>query len=85
MERNKYTEEEAKQPIEAQMSLEEKCSKSHFVIDNSATRGETRKQVEEILKYIRSSKQHVRVKIYFLLTALVAVTLLTLIFYMMLR
>jgi len=85
MERNKYSEEEAKQRIKAQMSLEEKCSKSHFVIDNSATRGETRKQVEEILKYVRSSKQHVRVKIYFLLAALVAVTLLTLIFYMMLR
>ena len=49
MERNKYNEEEAKQRIEAQMSLEDKCSKSHFVIDNSATRGETRKHVEEIL------------------------------------
>ncbi|KAI9558256.1 hypothetical protein GHT06_015009 [Daphnia sinensis] len=64
MERNAYNEEEAKQRIASQMPLSEKCHRSHFVVDNSATTDETRMQVEKILSYLQASNHHIQVRIY---------------------
>lgn len=64
MKRNGYNEEEAKQRIVSQMPLSEKCYRSHFVIDNSATTDETRKQVEKIVSHLQASKHHIQVRIY---------------------
>lgn len=76
-----YTEEDARQRIAAQMSLSDKCDKSHFVVDNSASRIETRQQVEKIIAALRLSRHHVTVRVY--LAALLAsvVFLLSLISY----
>ncbi|XP_046437740.1 dephospho-CoA kinase-like isoform X2 [Daphnia pulex] len=64
MERDDYTETEANQRISSQMSLSLKCERSDFVVDNSATFGETRKQVEKIVSYFQASNHHVQVRIY---------------------
>ncbi|KAK7069315.1 hypothetical protein SK128_010248 [Halocaridina rubra] len=59
MSRNKYTEKEAIARIEAQMPLENKCSMADIVVENSGTLENTRKQVEGIIKLLRSSKRHI--------------------------
>lgn len=64
MERNSYTETEAKQRILSQMPLAKKCELSNFVVDNTATFDETRQQVEKIYSYFSSSKHHLRVRVY---------------------
>lgn len=64
MERNSYSEAEAKQRIVSQMPLSEKCDKSHFVVDNSASRDETRKQVEKIISFLQSSNHHIQVRVH---------------------
>ncbi|XP_045127747.1 dephospho-CoA kinase-like [Portunus trituberculatus] len=56
--RNSYTEKEAIARIEAQMPLERKCKMADFVIENSGSKQSTRKQVEDIVKYLRSSRHH---------------------------
>jgi dephospho-CoA kinase len=43
-----FTKERARAVMAAQMPIEEKRRRAHHVIDNSGTREETRKQVEEI-------------------------------------
>uniref|UniRef100_A0A0P4VWC2 Dephospho-CoA kinase domain-containing protein n=1 Tax=Scylla olivacea TaxID=85551 RepID=A0A0P4VWC2_SCYOL len=58
MARNTYTEKEAIARIEAQMPLEKKCKMANFVIENSGTKDSTRKQVEDIVKYLRASRHH---------------------------
>lgn len=70
MERDNYQETEAKKRIAAQLPLSDKCDKSHFVVDNSDSREETRKQVEKIIASLKSSKHHIAVRIY--LAALIA-------------
>lgn len=47
-ERNAMTAEEARLRIKAQMPLTEKIKRAHFVIDNSGSLEETKRQVEEI-------------------------------------
>lgn len=59
MARNMYTEKEAIARIEAQMPLEKKCKMADFVIENSGTKEVTRKQVEDIVKYLRASRHHI--------------------------
>lgn len=70
MRRNQLTETEAKQRILAQMPLSKKCQLSNFVIDNSATIDETRKQVDKVFSYFESSRQHLRVRVYLCFCAL---------------
>lgn len=48
IQRNGLTEKEARARIDSQMSLEEKCRKADFVIDNSADFANTLNQVHEI-------------------------------------
>lgn len=58
MDRNKFSEADAKQRIASQMSLEEKCKQSHFVVENSGTVRDTEEQVMRILDVLRQSNQH---------------------------
>lgn len=75
MERNDYSEEDAKKRIGAQMPLSEKCERSNFIIDNSNSFDETRNQVERVISFLGASKHYVAVKVYlvFMLLALAAV------------
>lgn len=59
LDRNQYTEKEAIARIEAQMPLERKCLLADIIIENSGSIAETRKQVEGIIKLLRSSKHHI--------------------------
>jgi dephospho-CoA kinase len=56
MERNGFTEEEAKQRISAQMSVEEKKKRADYVIDNSGTLKETEAQVDELVETLLSKR-----------------------------
>lgn len=49
------TEEDAKNRIKSQMSLDEKCAKATFVIDNSGSKTATKEQVEKILQTLNDS------------------------------
>jgi dephospho-CoA kinase len=53
MERDNLTEEDALKRIESQMSLDEKCLKSDYVIDNSKDFDYTYKQFKEIYQKLR--------------------------------
>lgn len=46
--RDKCSEEDAKKRIDAQMKVEEKCKYAQFVIDNSGSMEELKKQVKEL-------------------------------------
>jgi len=50
MERDNYTEEEAKQRINSQMPAKEKAALSDAVIDNNGTKFDTYEQLEKLLK-----------------------------------
>ncbi|WP_139995311.1 dephospho-CoA kinase [Paenibacillus paridis] len=50
MARNLYTEEEAKRRVELQMDIELKRQKAEWVIDNSGTLEETKRQINEFWK-----------------------------------
>jgi dephospho-CoA kinase len=50
MKRDNLTKEEAMLRIRSQMSIQEKKSMAHRVIDNSGSINDTRKQLESILK-----------------------------------
>lgn len=55
MERNNFTQAEAEQRIDAQMSLDEKCKRASYVIDNSSDRERTEEQVKKLYeKFSRS-------------------------------
>ncbi|XP_042241042.1 dephospho-CoA kinase-like [Homarus americanus] len=59
MDRNQYTEKEAISRIEAQMPLEKKCNMADIIIENSGSLSNTRKQVEGIIKLVRTSNHHI--------------------------
>ncbi|WP_100012044.1 dephospho-CoA kinase [Lentibacillus sediminis] len=50
MDRNGYTEEEARQRIETQMPVKEKAELADFVIDNNGSKQESYEQLEELLR-----------------------------------
>jgi dephospho-CoA kinase len=53
MDRNGYTEEEAKARIRSQISIEEKRRLADFLIDNRGTLDETREQVHKVWETLR--------------------------------
>lgn len=55
VERNNFSEEEAKRRINSQLSSEEKAKKADFLIDNSLNPENTRSQLKNILKIIKGS------------------------------
>ena len=70
IQRNNYSEAESISRIESQMCLEEKCRLSHFVVDNSLDLEYTRTQVEAIVKQLRSSRNHWKLRIALIFTFL---------------
>ena len=61
--RNNYTEEEAQQRINSQMSLEEKCQRATYVIDNSEDIENTRKQVFDMYRKFCASYAHWKLRL----------------------
>ena len=61
--RNGYTEELARQRINAQMSLAEKCDKATCIIDNSGNLDTTKQQVMDIYRKLRDSKKQWRLRL----------------------
>lgn len=51
MKRDKISREEAQKILQAQMPLEEKKAKAHFIVENNSTENELRKEVDRMLDY----------------------------------
>lgn len=69
MNRNGFKESDAKKRISAQMPLNEKCKQSDFVIDNSGDLSASEIQAEKILRLLRESNQHWKIRGIILATA----------------
>lgn len=63
MDRNNFIQKEAEQRINAQMSLEEKCSRASYVIDNSGTLRSTEEQVNRLYEKFRKSYAYLPLRI----------------------
>lgn len=50
------------QRINAQVPLTDKCQKATYVIDNSGSIEETKKQIQEIFEKLKSSKKHWKIR-----------------------
>lgn len=61
--RNDLSPEEAKNRIDAQISLAQKCQLANFVVDNSGPLEETKKQVGCIVQDIRNSRAEWKVRL----------------------
>lgn len=71
MDRSGLSEADAKKRIAAQMSLEEKCAQSHFIVENSSTQLDTEEQTLKILEVLLESNHHWRIRGIILATAAV--------------
>ncbi|KAH8311109.1 hypothetical protein KR044_004388 [Drosophila immigrans] len=56
--RNELSEPEARNRIESQMPLEQKCEKSHFVVDNNGSIDDTEKAAMLIFNMMQESNKH---------------------------
>ncbi|XP_017119938.1 dephospho-CoA kinase [Drosophila elegans] len=56
--RNELSESDARHRVDSQMPLEQKCEKSHFVIDNNGSVEEAEHSAMAIYNLMRDSKQH---------------------------
>ncbi len=61
--RNSYSPDEAKARISSQMSLDAKCQKANYVINNNNGKDETKRQVEAIFTELQQSKAHWKVRL----------------------
>ena len=62
METRGYTREEAEVRLAAQMSVEEKAAKSHYVIENNGTTEELKFKVAEFVNWLKNKEKKVKVK-----------------------
>lgn len=85
MERSGISESKAKARIASQMSLESKCEKADFVVENSGSSSDTREQVVRIIETLRASKHHWKVRLIVGLLSTGFLSILTLIGYVFLR
>ncbi|XP_046670480.1 dephospho-CoA kinase domain-containing protein [Homalodisca vitripennis] len=63
IERGNLTETRAKKRIGAQMGLDLKCSKAHYVIENSGSIEDTRDQVTKVVAALKSSNHHWKLRL----------------------
>lgn len=63
MQRNELSEADAITRIQAQMPLSEKCSKAQYVIENSGTEEDSKRQVLWIYDELNSSRSHWKYRI----------------------
>ncbi|KAL1116653.1 hypothetical protein AAG570_005125 [Ranatra chinensis] len=64
MERSKISEARAKQRIGAQMSLDEKCKRASFVVENSGNLEDTREQVAKVVSVLKACRYHWRIRLF---------------------
>ena len=64
MERNNFNQSEAEQRINAQMSLEEKCKRATYVIDNSSSRERTSEQVKKLYETFNRSYAYLPLRVF---------------------
>ena len=57
-----YTREEAEARLAAQMPVEEKAAKSHYVIDNDGSAEELKLQVAKFVNWLKNKEKKVKVK-----------------------
>ncbi|KAK8887680.1 Dephospho-CoA kinase cab5 [Tritrichomonas musculus] len=57
MKRNNFSLETAESRIKSQIPIEKKCKQSTFVINNEGSKEETKKQVDSLIKKLRSENQ----------------------------
>ncbi|XP_078376319.1 dephospho-CoA kinase domain-containing protein-like [Oculina patagonica] len=67
MERNNFTQSDAEQRINAQMSLDEKCKRASYIIDNSSNWEATEKQVKRLYEKFSKSYAYLPLRIFVLL------------------
>ena len=63
METRGYTREEAEARLQAQMPVEEKAAKSHYVIDNNGSAEELRFEVAKFVNWLKENKRRCREKV----------------------
>lgn len=63
MERNNFTQSDAEQRVNAQMSLDEKCKRASYVIDNSSNRETTEEQVKRLYEKFNRSYSYLPLRI----------------------
>lgn len=56
--RNNFSEEEARKRINSQLPLDQKCALADFVVDNTGDQEQLRHQVEDIVRELRKSRAH---------------------------
>ncbi|RZF38009.1 hypothetical protein LSTR_LSTR006408 [Laodelphax striatellus] len=64
IERQSISESQAKKRIAAQMSLDTKCDKAHFVVENSGNLNDTQEQVDRIVSLLKASRHHWKLRIF---------------------
>ncbi|RMX59722.1 hypothetical protein pdam_00019020 [Pocillopora damicornis] len=62
MERNNFTQNDAEQRINAQISLDEKCRRASYIIDNSSNRENTETQVKRLYEKLNKSYAYLPVR-----------------------
>ena len=62
MKRNDLSEKAARKRMNSQMPIEKKIEMADIVIENSGSIFNTKKQTEDIISLLRSSKRHIRNK-----------------------
>ncbi|CAH3127455.1 unnamed protein product [Pocillopora meandrina] len=62
MERNNFTQNDAEQRINAQISLNEKCRRASYIIDNSSDRENTETQVKRLYEKLNKSYAYLPVR-----------------------
>lgn len=67
MERNNFSQSDAEQRINAQISLDEKCNRASYVIDNSSNLETTEKQVKRLYEKFSGSYAYLPLRIIVLL------------------
>jgi len=64
MERNNLTQSDAELRINAQMSLDEKCKRASYIIDNSSNRKTTEKQVKRLYETFTRSFAYLPLRVF---------------------
>ena len=66
MERNNFTQSDAELRINAQMSLDEKCKRASYIIDNSSNQETTEKQVKRLYETFTRSFAYLPLRVFVL-------------------
>ena len=70
MERNDFTQSDAELRINAQMSLDEKCKRASYIIDNSSNQETTEKQVKRLYETFTRSFAYLPLRVFVLFVLL---------------